>query len=78
MPSIDPKIFIHEINTYPNDKPIRKWLILIHPCKIAAITAEVEKLLRERFIYPIPLTDWVSNIVLVTKKQGTIRVCVDY
>ena len=29
-------------------------------------------------IYPIPLTDWVSNIVPVTKKQGTIQVCVDY
>jgi len=24
------------------------------------------------------MTDWVSNIVSVTKKQGTIRVCVDY
>jgi hypothetical protein len=24
------------------------------------------------------LTDWVSNIVLIDKKQGTIRVCVDY
>ena len=24
------------------------------------------------------LNDWVSNIFLVMKKQGTIRVCVDY
>jgi hypothetical protein len=24
------------------------------------------------------LTDWVSNLVLIDKKQGTIRVCVDY
>jgi hypothetical protein len=24
------------------------------------------------------LTDWVSNLVPVTKKQGTIGVCVDY
>ena len=30
------------------------------------------------FIYPIPLTEWVSNPVPVDKKQGTIRVCVDY
>ena len=22
--------------------------------------------------------DWVSNIVLVNKKQGTIRICIDY
>jgi hypothetical protein len=26
----------------------------------------------------VPLTEWVSNLVLVNKKQGTIRVCVDY
>jgi len=39
---------------------------------------EVEKLLKVGFIYPIPLTDCVSNIGPVTKKQGTIRVCVDY
>ena len=24
------------------------------------------------------MTDWVSNIFPITKKQGTIRVCVDY
>jgi hypothetical protein len=42
------------------------------------IKAEVEKLLKSGFIYPVPLTEWVSNIVLVTKKQGTIRVYVDY
>lgn len=30
------------------------------------------------FIYPIPLTKWVSNPIPFTKKQGTIRVCVNY
>ena len=77
MPGIDPKIVIHEIKTYLDAKPIRQILRPIHPRKVAAIKAEVEKLLRARFIYPIPLTDWVSNIALVMKKQGTTRVCVD-
>jgi hypothetical protein len=39
---------------------------------------KVEKLLNVGFIYPVPLTEWVSNIVPITKKQGTIHVCVDY
>ena len=43
-----------------------------------AIKAEVEKLLKASFIYPVPLTEWVSNRIPITKKQGTIRVCVDY
>ena len=43
-----------------------------------AIKGEVEKFLKAGYICPKPLTDQASNIVPVTKKQGTIRVCVDY
>lgn len=78
MSGIDPSIVIHEIQTYPHTKPVHQKLHLIHPPKVAAIKAKVEKLLKFCFIYPAPLTDWVSNIVLVTKKHGTIRVCIDY
>jgi hypothetical protein len=42
-----------------------------------AIKVEVEKLLKSGFIYLVPMNEWVSNIVLVTKKQGTIHVCVE-
>jgi hypothetical protein len=73
-----PAIVVHEIKTYPDAKPVRQRLRQIHPRKAAAIKAEVEKLLKAGFIYPIPLTDWVSNIVPVNKKQGTIRICIDY
>lgn len=31
MPGIDPNIVIHEIKTYPDAKPIRQRLRLIHP-----------------------------------------------
>ena len=78
MPGIDLSIVVHEIKTYPDAKPVRQRLRKIHPRKVAAIKAEVEKLLRACFIYPIPLTDWLSNIVPVNKKKGTIRVCIDY
>ena len=39
------------------------------------IKAEIENLLKAGFIYPFPLTKWVSNPVLVDKKQGVIRIC---
>ena len=68
MPYIDPSIVVHEIPTYPGAKPVCQRLRPVHPRKAAAIKAEVEKLLKASFIYPIPLTDWVSNIVPVTKK----------
>jgi hypothetical protein len=78
MPRIEPSIIVHEIKTYPDAKPVRQKLCPVHPKKIAAIKAEVEKLLKSGFIYPVPLTEWVSNLVSVAKKQGTIRVCFDY
>lgn len=78
MLGIDPSIVVHEIKAYLYDKPIRQRLHPIHPRKFPTIKAKVEKLFHVGFIYSIPLTDWVSNIVLVTKKQGNIKVCVDY
>jgi len=57
---------------YPNVKPVQQRLRPVHPKKPVLIKAEVEKLLHVDFVYPIPLTDWVSNIVPVMKKQGTI------
>jgi hypothetical protein len=78
MSGIDPDIVVHEIKMYPGAKPVRQRLCLVHPRKAAAIKLEVEKLLKDGFIYPMALTDWVSNLVLVNKKQGMIRVCVDY
>jgi hypothetical protein len=78
MPGIDPKIVEHEITTYPDAKPIRQKLHPVNPKKAAAIKIEVEKLLKAGFIYPIHLTQWVSNLVSVNKKQGTIRVCTDF
>ena len=71
MPGIDSSIVIHEIQTYPHTKPVCQKLHPIHPRKASTIKAEVEKLLKASFIYPVPLTDWVSNILPVTKKLSS-------
>ena len=78
MPGIDLAIVFHEIKTYPDAKPIQQRLRQIHPRKAATIKAKIEKLLKASFIYPIPLTNWVSNIVPVNKNKGTIRICINY
>jgi hypothetical protein len=78
MPGIDPKIVEHEITTYPDAKPVRQKLRPINPRKAATIKAEVEKFLKAGFIYPIHLTQWVSNPVPIDKKQGMIHVCTDF
>ena len=78
MPRIDPWIIEHEIKTYPNVKPIRQKIRAINPRKAPTIKAKIEKLLKTGFIYPVPLTKWVSYPIVVNKKEGKIRVYTDF
>ena len=78
MPGIDPCIVEHEIKTYLNAKPVRQRLRVVNPRKEPAIKAEIEKLLKYGFIYLVPLTEWVSNLIPVDKKQGAICICIDF
>ena len=75
---IDPHIVKHEIKTYPDAKPVRQRLHVVNPRKAPSIKAEIEKLLKVGFIYPIPLTEWVSNPVPVDKRHGAIYICTDF
>ena len=42
------------------------------------VKEELQKLLNAGFIYPISDNEWVSSLVIVPKKNGKWRVCVDY
>ena len=78
MPGIDPCIVEHEIKTSPNAKPIWQRLHVVNLRKALTIKAEIEKLLKAGFMYPVPLTEWVSNPVSMDKKKATIHVCIDF
>jgi hypothetical protein len=78
MPGIDPRIFEHDIRTYLYAKHVQQHLRVVNPWKTPTIEADVEKLLNVGFIYLVPLTEWVSNPIPVNRKQGTIRVCMDF
>ena len=75
---IDTSIVIHEIRTYPNAKEFHQKLGQVHPRKASTIKEDIEKNVKVGFICPVPLTKWVSNIVLVDQKHGTNRVCIDF
>jgi len=43
-----------------------------------AIKSEVKKLIDSGFVKEEQHPDWVANIVPVPKKNGKIRICIDY
>jgi hypothetical protein len=50
----------------------------LNPNYEAKIKEEIDKLLRVGFIRPVKQATWLSPIVVVPKKNGKLRVCVDY
>lgn len=78
MPRIDPAIVEHHIETWPNAILVHQKKMPIHTSKHEAIKYEIDKLKQAGFIYPIEYAIWVSNLVPILKKQGTICVCTDF
>ena len=48
------------------------------PKRASAATAEVQKLLEVGFIRECQYPEWISNVFLVKKPNGTSRMCVDF
>jgi hypothetical protein len=45
---------------------------------LVEVKKEVEKMLEAGFIRPCRYAEWISSVVLVQKKDGRWRVCVDF
>ena len=78
MPGLDPGLVAHTLNVDPEAKPVAQPTRIFHTEIEGQIVREVQKLLATGFIKPIQHPRWLSNIVLVKKKNGQIRCCVDF
>ena len=68
----------HQITLEDNVKPIRQRPYRLNPKYSSMVHEDIKKLLECGFIYPVPYNEWVSPIVIVPKKNGKIRICLDY
>jgi hypothetical protein len=50
----------------------------MHPKLELTIQKELNKLLSAKIIFPVRHTQWASNLIPVQKKNGEIRLCVDF
>jgi len=44
----------------------------------AMIRNELDKMLATHIIFPVKYSEWVGNLVPVRKKNGDMRLCVDF
>ncbi|KAL0352208.1 UNVERIFIED_CONTAM: Transposon Ty3-G Gag-Pol polyprotein [Sesamum calycinum] len=59
-------------------RPVKQSQRRFRPESIPLIEGEVNKLIEVGFIRAVKYPMWISSIVLVRKKNGQIRVCVDF
>jgi hypothetical protein len=58
----------HKTKINPNTKLVRQKMRVLNPKKAPTIKAKIEKLLRACYIYPVLLSEWVSNPISINKK----------
>jgi hypothetical protein len=69
MPGIDPENIVHYLNTSLEVSSVKQKQRKF-ASKGNLEIAEVEKLLRARFIQEVYYLDWLANMVLVKKSNG--------
>jgi hypothetical protein len=78
LKSYDKTIFQQIIPLWEEAKPPKQKTRMMNPKMKPLVNIELEKLKKAGIIYPIRHSYWLSNLVIVRKKTGEIRMCVDF
>jgi hypothetical protein len=68
----------HALNTDPKVKPKLQQQRPMSDDRVKSAEAEVQKLLEARIIREVQYIVWVANVVMVPKKNGKMRMCIDF
>ena len=78
MPGLDTDIVVHRLPLKEGCPPVKQKLRRTRPEMAVKIKEEVQKQLDAGFLAVTNYPPWVANIVPVPKKDGKVRMCVDY
>ena len=71
-------IATHRIELDTAISPCHQAQYRMNPNYAKAVKEDLEKLLKAGFIEPVDQATWLSPIVVVPKKNGKLRICVDF
>ena len=74
----DTNIIQHRIPLEKDTIPFKQKLISISSLLLPVTEKEIHKLLKANIIIPLRYSKWIANLVVVRKKNGEIRMCVDF
>ena len=78
MPGLDRSIVEHWLPIKPGYRPFKQASRRFNPNVLDDIKKETERLLEAKFIRPCQYAEWISNVVPVYKKNGKLRVCINF
>ena len=78
MLGIPREVTEHALHLIPGSRPTKQHLCHFDDERCRAIGEEIAKLLAAGFIREVFHSDWIANPILVRKKTGKWRMCVDY
>ncbi|RVW45515.1 Retrovirus-related Pol polyprotein from transposon 17.6 [Vitis vinifera] len=78
MPGLDPSIVQHRLPLLPQARPVKQKLRRLHPRWSLQVKEEIQKQLSVGFLSVVEYPEWLANVVPVPKKDGKVRVCVDF
>ena len=78
MLRIASEVMQHKLNVDPFHRPVIQKRRHLGAERSSAAVAEVKKLLDAGFIRECHYPEWVSNVVLVKKPNGTWRMCIGF
>jgi hypothetical protein len=78
MPGIPREVAEHSLDILPRSRAVQQWLQRFDEERRCVIEVELQKLLEVGFIKEVFHPTWLANPVLVKKKNGKWRMCVDY
>src|ERR1044072_791465 len=78
MPGLSRDLVEHRLPIRQDKRPVKQAPRRFAPEVVLKIKEEIERLLRSKFIRTARYVDWLANVVPVIKKNGTLRVCIDF
>src|ERR1044072_9075743 len=78
IPGLSRDLVEHKLPIRQDKRPIKQSPRRFAPEVVLKVKEEIERLLRSKFIRTARYVDWLANVVPVIKKNGTLRVCIDF